>query len=186
MVQPKTMAFPQFMTHLPAINMTSSQFLGESDGERQIEGPQLIPSTSPFGNGMEWTKKSQETGWNIQKGLDFREPSNIIKYHQILWINPWNYGSTVDHLQFLQFSTAINWYQLSKKNHGILDPPWSSPSAWRTPKQWPPAKEMGQGEAQALSSWGYPKRWYWYSWFISWKIWENPIKVDDLLLNMAI
>jgi len=62
MVQPKTMAFPQFMTHLPAINMTSSQFLGESDGERQIEGPQLIPSTSPFGNGMEWTKKSQETG----------------------------------------------------------------------------------------------------------------------------
>jgi hypothetical protein len=55
-------AFPhQFMTHLPAINMTSSQFLGESDGERQIEGPQLIPSTSPFGNGMEWTKKSQET-----------------------------------------------------------------------------------------------------------------------------
>ena len=112
-----------------------------------------------------------------------------IKYHQILWINPWNYGSTVDHLQFLQFSTVFYSHQLIstvEKNHGILDPPWSSPSAWRTPKQWPPAKEMGQGEAQALSSWGYPKRWYWYSWFISWKISENPIKVDDLLLNMAI
>ena len=151
------------------------------------------PSADPIHISIwEWhgmDKKSQETGWNIQKGLDFQEPSNIIKYHQILWINPWNYGSTVDHLQFLQFSTVFYSHQLIstvEKKHGILDPPWSSPSAWRTPKQWPPAKEMGQGEAQALSSWGYPKRWYWYSWFISWKIWENPIKVDDLLLNMAI